>query len=123
MEGHTGQCKCSYKDDIYMISGRRCHLVVFLFYDPKDKIFHRTEKPGRVLCSMIQNTKKSFYVKNGEALNEYFFDSYEGWYIQSFHHGFKYNYTSESSSKFRQCDTGIDLNTHRYQNVLQRAFN
>jgi hypothetical protein len=48
---------------------------------------------------------------NGEALNEYFFDSYEGWYIESKHHGPRLNYTSESAARFRQCDVGIELNT------------
>lgn len=72
---------------------------------------------------MIQNTKKSFYVKNGEALNEFFYDSYEGWYIQSYFHGFKYNYTSESSSKYRQCNIGLDLNTESYTIVMNLVSN
>ena len=91
-----------------------------LFYDRLDRIFHLKEKLGRVRCSMIQNGKKGFYVKNGDALNEYFYDSYEGWYIQSYHHGFKYNYTSEASSKYRNCDYGVQLNTQSYQRVLEQ---
>jgi hypothetical protein len=60
---------------------------------------------------MIQNTKKGFYIRQGEAILEYFFDSYEGWYIQSFHHGYKHQYTCESSTKYKQCDYGLQLNT------------
>ena len=48
---------------------------------------------------------------NGDALNEFFYDSYEGWYIQSRHHGNRINMTSESAARYRQCDQGIQLNT------------
>lgn len=52
-------------------------------------------------------------------LQEYFYDSYEGWYIRSYFHGFRVNYTSESSSKYRQCDMGLELNTQRFNRVME----
>jgi hypothetical protein len=69
---------------------------------------------------MIQNAKKSFYLKDEVGtLHEYFYDSYEGWYIRSYFQGFKHSYTSESSSKYRQCDTGLELNTQSINRVME----
>lgn len=70
---------------------------------------------------MITNGKKSFYVMDGEALSEYFYDSYEGWYIKAYHHGFMMNYTSESSSKYRQCDKGLELNTQSFKRMMEQV--
>lgn len=109
MKEHIGSCCGRYKDEV--LYGKRCLNVVELFFDSRDKIFYRFEKPGRVRCTMIENTKKGFYIQRGDAINEYFFDSFEGWYIQSFHHGHKYNYTNEASVRYRQCDVGLRLNT------------
>lgn len=85
------------------VYGRRCSAVVLdLWYEPIARIFHLKEKPGRHHCQMIQNAKKSFYLTDDSGvLHEYFYDSYEGWYIRSYFQGFKVNYTSESSSKYR----------------------
>jgi hypothetical protein len=50
---------------------------------------------------------------------EYFYDFYEGWYIQSFHHGRKHQYTCESSAKYKQCDLGLDLNSSMAKMILE----
>ena len=111
MNEHVGKCQLSYKDHVGQLYGKRCLNTVPLYYDPKDKIFHCHEKEGRLPCMMIQNTKKRFYVRLGEAILEYFYDSYEGWYIQSFHHGHSHQYTCEASLKYKQCDHGLQLNS------------
>ncbi len=121
MISHCQICKYTYKDPVMQIYGKRCNLTVLdLWFDKLDNIFHLKEKLGRIRCCMIQNQRKGFYVMNKGALNEYFYDSYEGWYIQSFYHGFKYNYTSEASSKYRQCEAGVELNTQSYQRVMEQ---
>ena len=111
MKEHIKACQRNYKDEV--LFGKRCLETVNLFYDKKDKIFHLQFKDGRLPCMMIQNTKKGFYIIQGEAILEYFYDSYEGWYIQSYHHGHKnkHQYTCEAATKYKQCDYGLQLNT------------
>ncbi len=116
MQNHVKYCKRTYRDEV--LYGKRCLETVNLFYDNKDKIFHCQFREGRLPCKMIQNTKKGFYIRQGEAILEYFYDSYEGWYIQSFHHGHKHQYTCESSAKYKQCDSGLDLNSSMSKMIL-----
>ena len=113
MSQHVELCNGSYKDHSAQLYGKRCLAVVSLYYDDKDKIFHLQAQEGRLPCMMIQNTKKGFYIRRGDAILEYFYDSYEGWYIQSFHHGHnrQHQYSCEASLKYRQCDYGLTLNT------------
>ena len=127
MTAHIRECKLCYKDS--QLFGRRCNALTDpLFFDPLDHVFHRKDHrvPGRrVPCIMIQNTKKSFYIRLPEnwgtgrdkateaeagALCEFFYDSYEGWYIRSYYHGPRMTATSEASAKYRQCDVGLALN-------------
>ena len=44
MQEHVKQCNWKYKDDVYGIYGKRCSEIIQLFYDKKDKIFHRQFK-------------------------------------------------------------------------------
>ncbi len=106
---HVNACKRNYRDEV--VFGKRCSERMNLFYDKIDKIFHCQFKEGRLPCSMIQNTKKSFYIRRNEAILEYFYDSYKDWYIQSYHHGNRYQYTCESSAKYKQCDQGLQFNS------------
>lgn len=123
MQEHTNACQRNYKDEV--LFGKRCLETVNLFYDKKDKIFHCQYKEGRLPCMMIQNTKKGFYIIKGEAIIEYFYDSYEGWYIQSFHHGHRahHQYTCESATKYKQCDHGLQLNTTMANMIFNYAGN
>ena len=73
-------CQRNYRDEV--VFSKRCSEVVNLFYDKKDRIFHLEYREDRLPCAMIQNTKKGFYLRRDEAILEYFYDSYEGWYIQ-----------------------------------------
>lgn len=113
MKYHCSECKRTYKDEV--LFGKRCLEAVEVFYDPKDKIFHRQHKEGRRQSFFIQNTKKGFYVREQGVISEYFYDSYEGWYIRSYYNGFKYNYGCEASAKYKQCDWALDANTRNYE--------
>ena len=55
------------KDEV--LYGKRCLEAIEVFYDPKDKIFHRNEKEGRVKSCFLQNTKKGFYVKDKDVIS------------------------------------------------------
>lgn len=112
MISHCGECKRTYKDEV--LYGKRCLEAVEVFYDSKDKIFHRKPKEGRSRAFFIQNTKKGFYVIDKGVISEYFYDSYEGWCIRSYYNGFKYNYGCEASAKYKQCDWALDANTKNF---------
>lgn len=103
-----------------MLYGKRCLEAVEVYYDPKDKIFHRKDKQSRIKSCFIQNTKKGFYVKDNGIISEYFYDSYEGWYIRSYYNGFKYNYGCEASAKYRQCDWSLNSNTTNFELALKQ---
>lgn len=117
---HVNTCKRTYKDEV--LYGKRCLEVIDVYYEPKDKIYYRFPKEGRIPCHFIQNTKKGFYLKRGEVIVEFFYDSFEGWYIQSFYGGHKKAQlvTCESSARYRQCDCGLDLNTRSADDALSQ---
>jgi hypothetical protein len=58
------------------------------------KIKYFTKNKNKVELKLISYKipKERFYVKDNGVINEYFYDSYEGWYIRSYYNGFKYNY-------------------------------
>lgn len=120
---HVAECKCAYSDRQNGLFGKRCQLTIGpLYYDLKDRVFHLKDKPGRHACKMIQNTKKSFYLRDSTGvLHEYFYDSYEGWYIRSYYHGFRINQTCEASAKYRQCDAGLELNCASFDWATSRS--
>lgn len=65
MQQHVETCGLGYKDVHMGVYGRRCSAVVLdLWYEPISKVFHLKEKPGRFHAQMIQNAKKSFYVRD-----------------------------------------------------------
>ena len=113
MNQHVYICNGIYKEHQECLNGKRCLRTVILYYDDRGKIFHTEPKPGRLPCMMIENTKKSFFVQQGDEILEYFYNWNEDWYIQAYHHGHKYQYqyTCEASLKSKQCFVGLQLNS------------
>jgi hypothetical protein len=111
-----------YRDDVQC--GKRCSAVTPpLYFDPLDKIFHEIFRPGRNAAPVqfIYNSKKGFYVINDGVVNEYFRDSYEGWWIRSYYGGSKGNFPCSASERYKQCLIGLRLNTAAYEAALRAA--
>jgi hypothetical protein len=113
MKQHVYICNGNYKEHQECLPGKRCLRAVVLYYDDRGRIFHTENKPGRLPCMMIENTKKSFFFRIGEEILEYFYNWNEDRYMQAYHHGTlnQYQYTCEASLKSKQCYYGLELNT------------
>ncbi len=115
---HCGVCVETYKDEVQR--GKRCAFATPpLFFDPRDGIFHERPRAGRSApVVMVANSKKGFYVRVAGVLQEYFRDSYEGWWIRSYHHGYRTNIPCEASERYRNCPRGVEINTRSLESAL-----
>jgi hypothetical protein len=104
-------CRGLYKDSV-VFQGRRCLETVGLFYDPVDKHIHVDHREGRIPLPFIQNSQKGVYINVGENTLEYSLDNTLNAYTLTRHHGLlSTTNTSIDSTRYRQCDAGLVLNT------------
>ncbi len=143
-QNHVSQeCKSTYRCNELQLFGKRCAKVIFLFYNPANKLFYEAT-PANINRAIsggnqtpigpfmfIQNSKLGFYIEqqassastrggNGDstAIIEYFRDSYEGWYINKYVHGHSQSMTNSESAKFCQCRWALNMNTASFQQAI-----